>query len=125
MARHRTATQILEQKGAFAQNPQRRRPNEPETPKLSLKVPEHLGPAEADCWREISGLVAHGVLQQSDSIALEIAAALLAQFRADPENFVASRLTRLQSVLAELGMTPSSRSRVVVEKPNKNEFADL
>lgn len=32
---------------------------------------------------------------------------------------------RLQSLLSEFGMTPSSRSRVIASTPEKNEFDDL
>ena len=49
------------------------------------------------------------------------------QFRADPVEFPAARLVRLEALLGKFGMTPADRSKVGGKKeaPKGNPFADL
>ena len=67
------------------------------------------------------------MLTDSDRLSLELAANLLAQFRADPVEFPAARLVRLEALLGKFGMTPADRSKVGGKKeaPKGNPFADL
>lgn len=67
------------------------------------------------------------MLTESDRLALELAAQLMAQFRADPVEFPAAKMARLEAQLGKFGMTPADRAKVGGKKeaPKGNPFADL
>jgi hypothetical protein len=79
----------------------------------------------AAAWREIADALAPGVAGNSDRIAVEIVARLLARLRS-PEGVTAAEIACLHRGLASLGMTPAARSKVAppVRDPKKAE-ADL
>lgn len=126
MARPRKPTNVLELKGAFKKNPQRARKDAETVGPLS-DPPPHLGGAELHAWREIAEHAPLDVLTDSDRIALELAANLLAQFRLDPLDFPATKLVRLEALLGKFGMTPADRAKVGAKKEalKGNPFADL
>lgn len=67
-----------------------------------------------------------GAADKSDSLALGIAAELLAQWNESPDTFPASRLTALRQFLADFGMTPPGRRRLELEPPaTENPFAAI
>ena len=118
MSRPRTATAILEAKGAFKNHPERRRGNEPkpaagfpETP------PAHLTDEQKATWQQIVEITPPGVLANSDQLIVEIAACLLAEYRENPSEMVAGRITRLTCELGKLGLSPSDRAGLEVYKP--------
>lgn len=117
MARPRTPSNVLDARGAFRKNPKRgdERANEPK-PDVGLgPAPRHLSKRERACWSEIVKACTRGVLFAPDRIAVEMAARLLAEYREKKQAFTVSKLARLQSLLASLGMTPADRSRVKVQ----------
>ena len=130
MARPRKPTHVLELSGAFQKNPQRRRAREAE-PEITLGVgdpPAGLTTLEDAAWREIAQTAHVGILSAGDRIAVEMAARLLAEFRAAPLAFPNARLTRLNHLLSSFGMTPSARSLVAALRPaaesrRENKFA--
>jgi len=126
MARSRTATAILDARGAFAKDPQRKRPDEPKvsTP-FPRQSPDHLSPEESACWVEIVGIAPAGVLTGADTVIVEMVACLLAEYRKDREGFAAAKLTRLSSEINRIGLSPSSRAALTVDKPKDNEFDDV
>lgn len=126
MARPRKPTNVLELKGAFKKNPQRARKDAETVGPLS-EPPAHLGGAALHAWNEIAQHAPLDVLTDSDRIALEVAANLLAQFREDPVDFPATKLVRLEALLGKFGMTPADRAKVgsKPERPKGNPFADL
>lgn len=126
MGRPRTPSNILDARGAFDKNPNRRRVDEPEPNGDIGDPPERFNAAERAAWAEIIGACTQGVFCQSDRIAVEVAAVLLAMFRADPAGIPAAKLVRLDSLLARFGMTPSDRSKVSAPKAKaENPFAAL
>lgn len=126
MARPRTPSNILDARGAFDKNPNRRRENEPEPLADIGEVPERLKTDEAEAWAEIVSSGHEGVFCQADRIAVEVASVLLAAFRADPIGMPAAKLARLDSLLARFGMTPSDRSKVSApKKAASNPFEKL
>lgn len=127
MARPRTPTNVLEMRGAYKKDPQRRRNYEPEAVEGIGPAPDYFTPEQADAWNVIISQCHAGVLCQADGIAVEIAAVLLANFRADPLEMPAAKLARLDSLLARFGMTPSDRSKVAGAKKEEpaNPFAKL
>jgi phage terminase small subunit len=124
MSRPKTPTRILESKGSFKKDPQRARPNEPEVTTPIGNAPDYMTPEQIAAWRELVSAAPPLVLTGSDRVTLEMACCLLAEFRADPGEFLAAKLTRLQSLLAQFGMSPSARASMGVSKPKKeNAFA--
>ncbi|RRV59813.1 terminase [Stutzerimonas stutzeri] len=127
MARPRTPTNVLDARGSFRKHPERKRVD-PDTSGPLSAAPDHLSAQALECWNDIAASAPTGVLTDSDRIALELAANLLAQFRADPLEFKAMRLVRLEVLLGKFGMTPSDRSKVSIAtgpKPSANPFAEL
>lgn len=126
MARPRTPTNVLELKGSFKKDPQRARQDAETVGELS-SAPDHMGGAELHAWNEIAKHAPLDVLTDSDRIALELAANLLAQFRNNPVEFPSTKLVRLEALLGKFGMTPADRARVgsKPQAPKGNPFADL
>lgn len=128
MGRPRIPTEELERRGAFEKNPARgeAREGEPKPEKLIGDPPAHFTEPQKDAWREVVSRCHEGVLSDADSLAVEMAAVLLAQFRAAPDDFAVSKITRLNALLSQFGMTPSDRSRVKVRSAEKkNRFGEL
>jgi len=126
MARPRKPTNVLELTGAFKKNPLRRREDAEPAGELSA-APPHISGAVLHAWNDIAQYAPCDVLTDSDRITLELAANLLAQFRADPVEFPGAKLARLEAMLGKFGMTPADRSKVGGKKeaPKGNPFADL
>ncbi len=126
MARPRTPTKVLDARGAFKANPQRKRDGEPEVHEPIGCAPDHLADDELAAWRQIISQAPMGVLTEADTIAVESAACLVAEFRRDKADFPAGKLGRLQSFLGQFGMTPSDRAKMSIEKPKDvNPFDTL
>ncbi|MEY3371720.1 MAG: hypothetical protein RLZZ537_188 [Pseudomonadota bacterium] len=126
----KTPTNVLELRGSFKKHPERRaaRANEPKPTGSIGDPPEHLKPQEQDLWREIVGIVAPGVLANSDRLVLEITSVLMAEFRIlGTAGMTDGRLSRLSALLGQLGMTPADRARVNVPMKAKavNPFTDF
>ena len=128
MARPRTATELLEARGAFKNHPERKRKNEPKPAAGFPEMPPaHLTPEQATCWQQIVEITPARVLAGSDVIITEIAACLLAEYRANPEQMVTARITRLTCELGKLGLSPSDRAGLEVYNPDNeyNQFDDF
>ena len=80
---------------------------------------------EKQAWFELTTYAVPNVLTQSENTVLELAAALLAEFRRDRAKFTAAKHGILLNYLAHLGMTPSARGKLHIskEKP-KNPYSD-
>lgn len=127
MARNRTPSNILELRGAFEKNPQRRR-EEPKVDKELGPPPEHFGEARRAAWAEIVSHAPEGVLTRADRIAVEMLSDLLTRYRAsmtpEGERFISADRRDLMALLARFGMTAADRSRVAAPKA-KEETGDL
>jgi hypothetical protein len=113
-------------RGAFRKNPQRMkaRENEPTgLPELPA-APESFTADQKKAWTDIVDNCPAGVLKASDTIAVEIAARLLAQLRAGTLD--AKLYGQLNGLLSKFGMNPADRSKVAVPpRASKNPFADI
>lgn len=87
-------------------------------------APEGFDDARAAVWREIVAGIPKGVAALPDRYLIEICALLLTQVRADPSPS-AGLLGELRKCLAELALTPASRTRFVVTTKPANPFAAL
>lgn len=128
MGRNRTPTNVLDARGAFKKNPNRRPIDEPPADDAGPvgDPPEYFNDRQRATWSEIVATCHAGVLCGADRIAVEMAAVLLDQFRADPVEFKAAKIVRLDSLLARFGMTPSDRTKVKVPtKPKANAFSGV
>jgi len=126
MPRPRTPTKVLEARGAFKKDPQRKRDGEPEVTTPLGAPHESLNAAESAAWLELARNAPPGVLTEADRLPVEMAACLLVEFRADRAGFSAVKLARLQSLCGAFGMTPSDRAKLAIEKPKDvNPFAAL
>jgi phage terminase small subunit len=122
MPRPRTATAILEARGAFKKDPQRKRVDPKPSGELCATPPVHLTPEQQRAWRRIVDTAPAGVLMNSDEIMLEMAACLLAEFQTDPNGMLTARITRLEVQLGKFGLSPSDRARIGVSPEDDDEF---
>lgn len=116
MARPRKPTPLLALTGGYDKNPGRfsaTRGEEPIEQRALGEPPQHLNPAQRVTWAELDRIAPAGVLTHADRLIVEVAAVLLARFRRAGELMPIAEITRLQSILGELGLTPSARSKVV------------
>lgn len=126
MARPRTATNILDARGAFQKDPQRKRPDEPK-PKTKFRknAPAHLTAEQRSVWKELVRQIPAGVLTGADAAVVEITVVLFAQFRELGACMPAAQLTRMCALMGRLGLDPSGRASLVVPVEKANPFADL
>ncbi|MBA1446771.1 MAG: hypothetical protein M3H12_02420 [Chromatiales bacterium] len=114
MSRPRTPTNVLQIRGAFDHDPQRKRQRlrEP-SPKGEIgAAPKYFDRSHRAVWRELLKIIPENVLGDSDGWAVELVVVLMTEFRRDPSGFNAAKLGRLETLLARLGMTPADRSKV-------------
>jgi len=144
----RSALRILEGTDKRADRPIDRREPQPKTP-AKLTPPRHLSKEAKKAWRKLAApLAACGVLTEMDTVALEQMANLYARYLVAVEKLAEhgpimmytpddspvpavwynpwraemDKVQKaIQSLLAEFGMTPSSRTRVAVEKPKDKD----
>ena len=125
MARPRKPTVVLEMKGAFKKNPQRKR-TDPKTQGPIGRAPKHLSEDEQAIWREVIRIAPAGVLTSADRIALEELVSLIHQRRTDLAGMTDGKRQLLRSYIAQFGMTPADRSKINVPPPKmKNRFDGL
>lgn len=129
MARLRTASNVLELRGAFRKNPKRgrARANEPKPTQPLGPPPAALDDVQRQAWHDIAATCPAHVLFRRDRLMVETASRLLAHIRTTPmADIPAAMVARLESHLARLGMTPSDASRVSVMEPRPaNVFDDV
>ena len=121
------STAVLEATGSFDKNPQRRR-SEPMASDEMGPPPTYFDEDECAVWLELVETSPKGVLKNSDRSALEIATALLSDFRKDRKNFSTAKMTSLQKSLASLGRTPVDRGRLQAPEftpPPNDPWAEL
>lgn len=110
MPRPRTPTEVLDLKGSFIKNPQRRRPVGPKSYRPLGGPPDELSERETAVWHEFVGNAPDNVLTSNDRMQVEIVARLMAKFRGDW--LTGAELASLRNALTELGATPASRSKI-------------
>ena len=125
MARPRTPTRILDARGSFKKNPDRKRDGEPEVTDPIGAAPGCLSPDEVVAWNDIVAGAPIGVLTSADALAVETAAGLLAELRSDRVVFAAGKHSRLQSYFGQFGMTPADRAKLSIEKPSEPNPFDM
>jgi hypothetical protein len=123
MGRPRTPTAVLDAKGAFIKDPQRKRPNEPSTDRPLGKAPEHLSENEQALWDEIRKRLLPGVAKRSDRDAFESLVLLKARERSGL--ILPAERGQLIALYGRFAMTPSDRSKVFVDAKPKSALSDF
>jgi hypothetical protein len=124
MSRSRTATNVLQLRGAFAKNPNRAR-EDARTGRPLGDAPIQEPITFQQAWDYIASCAPSGTLDERDRLYVEVAAALFVEFRLNPFTMHPQRLGRLEMMMSKLGMTPVDSSRVSApKKDGQNEFAD-
>lgn len=123
MARPRKPTKLLDAKGAFKKDPQRKR-TDPETTGPLGEPPDYMLPDEKERWEEIGRIAPLGVLTVADRPLIETAARLWAYCRRTPmEDLPTSKIDKLHTLLGRCGMSPADRAKISVpEQKKKNPF---
>ena len=120
-------TALLNARGAFKNRPSRKREDEPVVTDPLGSPPEGFKPDEVAAWREIVERAPLGVLTAADWQCVVLASKLFAEAMRDTENMNAARLSRLHSLLGDMGMTPSARASLSIPQPKEaspwDEFA--
>ena len=145
MARHKQPDEHAKLNGAHKLNPQRYRKTVPKSDKPCGNPPKEMSEEAQACWFEISAKAIPGVLTYADTIMLELASDLLAdyrQIRAMRQDamdlpieerilalkivFTSTNKTILIGLLARFGMSPSDRNSLgIAEDKVDNPFARL
>ena len=126
MPKPRTPSAVLEARGAFAHNPDRKR-EDFQSGEFDKSAPEYFSPGQVAVWNEIVCLLPPSVLQATDRLAVELTARLVARFRSQEDADVSmAQVAQIRTALASLGMTPADRSRVgAIKPPAVNPFLAL
>jgi hypothetical protein len=126
MARHKQPIEVAKLKGADKKNPQRYKKDIPKSNKPLGGVPDHLSIAAKTVWKELVDYAIPGTITQSDRIIFETAAVLIAQFRSNPKNMPTARITAMIGCVARLGLSPTDRNKLGVDKkPEENPFDEF
>src|SRR5688572_10347522 len=124
MARPRTPADILEFRGSFDKNPQRRREDLPGVGAFNPLPPKHLAQELVPAWTEIVAQINPVCLTGSDYLSIETMARLLVQFRMCGDKSIA---TELRQWFAQYGLTAVGRTKIAPPKKggSGNKFADV
>jgi hypothetical protein len=132
MPRNRVPTEILDAKGAFLANPQRKRDNEPTTASADPlgPPPTRLTKDQKKVWKEIAKRMLPGVVFASDRDAFELMVKLTVRMRTEDHTkqetlMTAAEKTLLVSLWSRFAMTPADRSKVQAEKAPENKLAQF
>lgn len=127
MPRRKEPTEVMELKGAYKKHPERRPPKQAqETALLSSVPPTHLAEDEKYIWEELMNFeVIPELYKASDAYIIEMTVCLIAKMRR--RETTAADHTRLHSLLHELGLTPSGKTKFLppAKEEEVNGFANL
>ena len=122
MPQPRTATAILEARGAFAKNPDRKRVDPVVTDPFPTQAPGHLNPLQVKCWHLIRECIPASVLNGADALMVEVCACLYAEFRSDSEGMATARIGQMTKLFGQFGMSPADRAKLAT-KPEDDDGA--
>lgn len=129
MSRPRKPTAMHLLTGAMNHDPQRFRDrvNEPK-PELGIgEAPKWLDPSASAVWIELQAQIAAGVLTRQDRRMYGVLCSLLSQYHAAPADMTSAKLSTINSLAGQFGMTPSTRSKVAIAPAAnpENPFAEF
>src|SRR5579871_2522191 len=112
MGRPRTPTAVLDAKGAFGKNPDRKRSAEPTTDQPIGNPPTYLSKDEKKIWKELAKQSLPGVLKYSDRASFELLVRLTSTMRSDYANMRVAEKSLFISLCSRFALTPADRSKV-------------
>jgi len=81
------------------------------SPPAEFAPPEWLCGGAVEEWLlVVPKLLKSGVIKETDEMALSVYCELASEFKEDPSEFPAAKITQLRLLMADFGMTPHSRS---------------
>jgi hypothetical protein len=107
---HRKSAEVLRLNGAFAENPNRTRPQSPTSAKPIGDPPHSLSVEERRVWRELVTAAPDNCLTSPDRVIFEIVVRLTNRMRIG--NAKPADLQMLSASLTKLGWTPIDRNKV-------------
>lgn len=110
MPNPRTPSKVLELRGSFRKDPQRRRIDIAGKGALGVP-PDHLTEGQQKAWHDIVDRAPHEMLTQTDEISLETMAVLLDRVR---EKHKRDDITELRQWLGQYGFTAAARAKINV-----------
>jgi len=124
MGRNRTPSAVLEAKGAFIQNPQRSRPNEPTGNQPLGRAPDFLKltEQEKELWDVLASKLLPGVAYESDEMMFGMLV-ILSNKVIEREELPSADKALLSSLSSRFAMTPADRSKVQVEQPKESSLS--
>jgi hypothetical protein len=124
MPARKLPSSVLEARGSFAHDPQRKRVDPISQGDLG-KAPAYFTEEEAIVWDELKSIIPEGLAKNADRWICEIAARFMFKFRTT--GLKSPELGKLIDALGRLGLSPSDRSKCaapVAPNPN-NEFREF
>jgi phage terminase small subunit len=119
MARPRKPTTLLEVRGAFVKNPNRKRGHEPIAEGVAVK-PRFVKKTAACLWREYAPRVAAmGILKEVDSFNFGVWCCLAAEFEKDSQAMPANRIAQMRQVGERFGLDAGARAKLAVTEGDK------
>ena len=119
MPRPRKSSVVLEAKGAFKKDPQRKREDVRGVGEIG-EPPETFTDQERELWRKIAKMVPAGVVTGSDGLIMEALARYWAKFReTKSEDITAAQVGQLIAGCNALCMSPQSRTKIQAPKDEK------
>lgn len=128
MPAQRKPTNVLELHGSFKHDPARGReradePDEAPIDLTTLSPPSELDSTQAYVWRQLVDKPYPGTVTSRDVLAFTLMVKLWTNIMYRPPLDM-KEVARMQSLLAQFGMTPADRSRVKVLAGAKRAAAD-
>lgn len=114
-------TEVLESKGSYEHDPQRRRKPVPKSEKDFGNAPSYFSDSERKVWRDLKDQLPKTVLTSSDKMMAEALCMLVAKMR-NREPMMASDMSTMVRILSEFGMSPVSRAKLApIDKKDDNK----
>ena len=122
MGRPRTATAILDARGAFQKHPERKRVDAVVTSTLPRQAPAELTKQEVKWWHKLKKQIPPSVLTGADQASFHLLVVIWAEFIEDVNDFPTSKIAQLRGLMGDFGMTPSARAKLAI-KPGGDDGA--
>jgi hypothetical protein len=125
MPARRKPAQILELRGAFKANPERRRPPEVAGNGDLGDPPKRFNALERRIWRDLKAQLPPGIATGSDRVAFECLCILVRQVR-EGGNVKMGTYSLLRLYFKDFGLTPTGRLALpIAKKPGCNRFSEF
>lgn len=112
MSKPRTATALLDSRGAFKAHPERKRSDPVVNTPFPDTAPAELTPLQVKWWHKLVKQVPSAVLTGADQASMQLLAILWAEFMHDTEVFPSAKLGQMRGLMGEFGMTPAARAKL-------------